>query len=84
MFGWSALLIWASLRPIVRRGVLLLTIMPVIASLALSVLHGFPLGYIPLNGAVPVWCLQAVLVVVFAVAYRVADRGEGASAHARD
>lgn len=76
MFGWTALLIWGSFRPVARRGVLLLTIVPVIAGLALSVLQGFVLGYIPLNGAVRVWCLQAVLVSVFAVAYRVAARSE--------
>lgn len=79
MFGWTALFIWGSLRPVARRGVLLLTIVPVIVGLALSVLQGLVLGYIPLKGAVPLWCLQAVLVSVFAVAYRVASRSEHAN-----
>lgn len=74
MFGWTALLIWGSLRPVARRGVLLLTIVPVIAGLALSVLQGFVLGYIPLNGSIPVWCLQALLIIVFAIAYHAAGR----------
>jgi hypothetical protein len=70
MSGWTALLIWASIEPIARRGVLFLTAVPVIAGLALSTLYGKVHGYIPLGGALSVWALQGVLVVLLAVAYR--------------
>ena len=69
MSGWTALLIWASIEPITRRGVLFLTAVPVIAGLALSTLYGNVHGYIPRGGALSVWALQGVLVVLLAVAY---------------
>ena len=72
MFGWTALLIWASVEPVARRGVLLLTAVPVIAGLALSTLYGHVHGYIPRGGALSVWALQGVLVALLAVAYRLA------------
>lgn len=73
MFGWTALLIWASVEPVARRGVLFLTAVPVIAGLALSTLLGVRLSYIPLHGALRVWLLQSVLLAGIAAAYRAAS-----------
>jgi hypothetical protein len=82
MFGWTALLVWAGAEPVARRGVLLLTAVPVIAGLALSVLFGYLNGYIPLRGALSVWSLQSLLAILLAAACRLASRlahaGEGA------
>ena len=77
MSGWTALLVWASLEPVKRRGVLLLTAFPVIAGLALSTLLGVRMGYIPLSGATRVWLLQGLLAVGIAAAYRVASNLAG-------
>lgn len=77
MSGWTALLVWASLEPVKRRGVLLLTAFPVIAGLALSILLGVRMGYIPLDGAIRVWLLQGLLVAGIAAAYRVASNFAG-------
>lgn len=74
MFGWTALLVWASAEPVARRGVLLLTIVPVITGLALATLLGFLRGYIPLAGALPVWVMQGALVALLATAYTWASR----------
>ena len=73
MLGWTLLLVWASLDPLKRRGVLLLTAFPVIAGLALSTLLGVRMSYIPLSGATRVWLLQGLLVAGIAAAYRVAS-----------
>ncbi|HEX7285472.1 MAG TPA: hypothetical protein VF532_04780 [Candidatus Angelobacter sp.] len=73
MFGWTALLIWASVEPVARRGVLFLTAVPVIAGLALATLLGVRSSYIPLGGALRVWLLQSVLVAGIAAAYRAAS-----------
>ena len=69
MFGWTALLIWADRKPVERKGILLITIFPVIIGLALTTLYGFLEGYIPLRGAVPIWVLQIFLIVLFLSAY---------------
>jgi hypothetical protein len=77
MSGWAALLAWASLEPVRRRGVLLLTAIPVIAGLGLSTLRGVRMGYIPQGGAVRIWLLQGLLVAGIAAAYRTASNLAG-------
>lgn len=74
MFGWTALLIWASAEPVARRGILLLTAVPAIAGLALATLYGHINDYIPLRGAASVWSLQGILLVLLAAAHRLAVR----------
>ena len=74
MSGWTLLLVWGAAEPIARKGILLLTIVPVIAGLALATLYGFLKGYIACGGALSVWSLQGLLVVLLALAYRLASR----------
>ena len=69
MFGWTVLLIWGDRKPVERKGILLITIFPVIFGLALSTLYGFLEGYIPLKGAIPIWILQTFLIALFLSAY---------------
>jgi hypothetical protein len=69
MFGWTALLLWADRKPIERRGILLITIFPVIAGLAATTALGVYRDYIPFGGAIPIWVLQGSLTVLFATAY---------------
>ena len=73
MLGWTALLIWASAEPVLRRGVLLLTAVPVIAGLALSTLLGVRSGYIAIGGAIRVWLMQGLLVAGIGAAYHAAS-----------
>jgi len=70
MLGWTVLLIWASREPVERSAVLLLTVVPVVAGLALATLYGYATSYIPLRGAASVWIFQALLCVLFVAAYR--------------
>ena len=69
MFGWTVLLIWADRKPVERKGILLITIFPVIFGLALTTLYGLLEGYIPLKGAIPIWILQTFLTALFLTAY---------------
>jgi hypothetical protein len=86
MLGWTALLIWGSRRPVERRGVLLLTVCPVIVGLALTTGYAFAAGYVPGHGALSVWAMQAVLCGIFLSAHRraaaLARRGAGERAPA--
>ena len=36
MFGWTALLLWGNMKPLERKGILLLTIFPVITGLIVN------------------------------------------------
>jgi hypothetical protein len=81
MFGWTVLLIWADRKPVERKGVLLITICPVILGLALTTLYGFLKGYIPLKGAIPIWILQVFLTVLFLSAYIFAQKSRDGLSH---
>jgi len=74
MFGWTALLLWADRRPVERMGVLPLTVVPVIAGLALNEAVGVGSGFLATAAVAPIWALQAAITVLFLVAYGVARR----------
>jgi hypothetical protein len=63
MFGWTALLVWGSKAPMERRGVLLLTIIPVIAGIATSTAWAFAAGVFPLSRAI-VWAFVLLSLIV--------------------
>jgi hypothetical protein len=69
MVGWTALLLWANAKPIERRGVLIITVCPVIAGLAATTLYGVLAGYVPIASAVAIWVFQAILVSLFLFSY---------------
>jgi hypothetical protein len=68
MIGWTALLVWAYQRPLERRAVAALTVL-VIWGLVLAEVVSVVLGHVPAWRMVPTWCLQAVLLGLFAGAY---------------
>ena len=74
MFGWTVLLLWADRRPIERMGVLPLTVVPVIAGVALNEAAGVGSGFLSVTAAAPIWALQAVISALFLVSYGVARR----------
>jgi hypothetical protein len=68
MLGWTALLLWAYRRPLERRFVAALTVL-VIYGLVAAEAQAVASGALPAWRMVPTWCLQAVLLVLFATAY---------------
>jgi len=82
LFGWTGLLIWGLRSPVERRGVLLLTVFPVIMGLALAVLAGWSGSYISTAGAAMIWSTQSLFGLLFVWAFlwtqRAAKRREGA------
>jgi len=75
LLGWTGLLLWGLRSPVERRGILLLTIFPVIIGLALAVLLGWWGSYISTAGAAMIWSTQGLLVWLFAWAFASARRG---------
>lgn len=76
MFGWTALLIWAYRRPMDRRGVLVLTIFPVITGLVTSAVWAAVAVQIPVARGVAAAALGAALCVLFGFSYWKANRAE--------
>jgi hypothetical protein len=61
MAGWTVLLLWADRKPIERRGVLLITLFPVLSGLIAADLYAAASGFVPLSSMVPIWISQAAL-----------------------
>ncbi len=68
MLGWTALLAWASRRPVERRFVAALTVL-VIWGLVLAEIAAVHSSAIGVARMAPTWCLQSVLLVLFVFAY---------------
>ena len=64
MLGWVCLLIWADRKPVERRGVLLLTIFPVLTGLVISGVYAVTSNMIPINKMLPTWIMQGMLVLL--------------------
>jgi hypothetical protein len=82
MAGWTLLLLWADRRPLERRGVLPITVVPVIAGLMANDAHTVRAGRLAGASVVPVRILQLALVGLFgysAVKARIAMRAAGQS-----
>ena len=61
MLGWTLLLVWAALRPLERRGVVLLTVLPVILGLMATELVAVRGGFVPAANAAPLLGMQTLL-----------------------
>lgn len=72
MWGWTALLIWADRKPIDRRGVLLLTLVPVVGMMLIFNTVGFVGG----NPFISVFTIviQSLIIVLYIVSYVLATK----------
>ncbi|OBG57870.1 hypothetical protein [Mycobacterium sp. E3339] len=70
MAGWAALLVWASRAPVDRRGVLLLTVFPVLAGLGAAGAYAIGSGLVRAGYMAPILVVQLGLTVLFLSAYR--------------
>lgn len=69
MLGWTFLLIWADRRPVERKGVLLLTVFPVITGLIVANLYAVGLGIFPISKTIPSGILGVVLIILMGFSY---------------
>jgi hypothetical protein len=69
MAGWTALLIWADRNPIERKGILLLTIFPVLIGLLLAGVFAVQSGFITRGKMLPIWIMQILLVLILSFSY---------------
>jgi hypothetical protein len=74
MLGWTALLLWADRKPLERKGVLLITLLPVVLGLALNEIVAVRGGFLSIWMTVPVWFVQAVITSLFIFSYLNARR----------
>ncbi|MBA4383109.1 MAG: hypothetical protein C0410_00080 [Anaerolinea sp.] len=73
MFGWTVLLLWADRKPVERRAVLLITLIPIIGNAIDQVVSVYT-GFYPLSVAIPQWFIQAILITLFTFSFFYASR----------
>lgn len=76
MLGWTCLLVWAGRRPLERRAVLLLTVVPVLLGLAAAGVFAVSEGLITSTRMAPTWVIQAGLAAAFTYGYTLARNEE--------
>ena len=69
MFGWAFLLLWAYRKPMERKGILLLTIFPVITGILITGVVSLISGIFPIQRILPVLILEVGLMALFAFSY---------------
>lgn len=69
MAGWTILLIWGSLKPLDRKGILVITVFPVILGIVIAQVYAVSSGYIETGKMIPVWIHLTVISSFFLFAY---------------
>ena len=69
MVGWTFLLIWADRQPVQRKGILLLTIFPVITGLMTASLYPVLTGQFPVTRMIPVWIFGTSIICLMGFSY---------------
>ncbi len=65
MLGWTVLLIWADRKPVERKGVIMITVIPVLIGLILAGAFAVSSGLIKIEKMIPTWIIQSVLLLLF-------------------
>jgi len=76
MGGWTILLIWADRKPVERKGILLITVFPVIVGLIFAGIYAVIHNLIPVERMIPTWILQLFLIAFFSYSYYTAKKYE--------
>jgi len=74
MAGWTVLLFWAAASPVERRDLLLLTVVPVVAGIAVATVVAARRGVIRVSRVIPLWIHLGVLSVFYLSVYVLAIR----------
>ena len=69
MFGWALLLIWGYRKPVERKGLLVITIFPVITGLMATGLYAVAAGIFPIARIVPTSILGIGLIALMGYSY---------------
>ena len=68
-FGWTLLLLWGNKKPMERKGILLLTIFPVITGLIATAIWAFYSGIFSLQKTLPLLILGLILIFLMGFSY---------------
>lgn len=76
MLGWTVLLIWADRKPLERKGIILITAIPVVIGLVLAGIFAVSVGMVKVGSMIPTWILQTILLILFFYSYFSTSKAE--------
>ena len=76
MLGWTALLVYAGRKPLERKGILVLTVFPVITGIIISHVYALYAGYFPATVVIAVVIMLLALCALLLYSYNLAVRTE--------
>ena len=69
VLGWTLLLIWADREPVARKGILLLTIFPVVFGIIAAQIYGVLNDFLAIERVIPLWIHLAVVSGLYIFSY---------------
>ena len=76
MLGWTVLLIWADRKPLERKGIILITVIPVVIGMVLAGIFAGSVGMVKVESMIPTWILQTILLILFSYSYFSTSKAE--------
>ena len=76
MLGWTVLLIWADRKPLERKGIILITVIPVVIGMVLAGIFAASVGMVRVESMIPTWILQTILLILFSYSYFSTSKAE--------
>jgi len=80
MLGWTLLLVWGNRKPMERKGILLITIFPVITGLIATGIWAYASGIFTLQKTIPMVILGMAIALLMGFSYLKARNAENESA----
>ncbi|MBP7736500.1 MAG: hypothetical protein KA369_11050 [Spirochaetes bacterium] len=69
MAGWTGILLWAAANPIERRGIIPITLFPLLSGLIAAGIPFYMAGGISLGRMAPLWCVSVILMIAQGIGY---------------
>jgi hypothetical protein len=76
MLGWTVLLIWADQKPLERKGIILITAIPVVIGMVLAGFFAVNVGMVRVERMIPTWIFQTILLILFSYSYFYTSKAE--------
>jgi hypothetical protein len=69
MAGWTGILIWAAIKPIERRGIIPITVFPLLSGLMAAGIYFYISGGIQIERIVPLIMISFILIIAQSIGY---------------
>ncbi len=76
MMGWTVLLFWADRKPLARKDILLITLVPVVAGYVIFEFYSIEAGYATVGNTIPLLGMQTAMSATFIFSYWNARRAD--------